>query len=105
MYSAILIAIMSIVTLMIRALPFFIFKGDKELPSTLLYLQKVLPMASMAMLVVYCLKSVSFIAYPYGLPEIISCAVIVILQWVKGNTILTILIGTFLYMFLVQCIF
>lgn len=104
-YSAVLIAVMSLVTLALRALPFLIFNGKQQLPSTLVYLQKVLPMASMAMLVVYCLKNVSLVQYPYGIPEGIACLVIVVLQFLKKNTILSILVGTFLYMFLLQYIF
>lgn len=105
MYSVVLIVIMSVVTLCIRAFPFLVFNGKQALPSALEYLQKVLPMASMTMLVVYCLKSVQLFYYPYGIPEAVSCIVIVVLQWWKENTILSILAGTFLYMFLVQCLF
>lgn len=79
MYSVVLIVIMSVVTLCIRAFPFLVFNGKQVLPAALEYLQKVLPMASMAMLVVYCLKSVEIFSYPYGIPEAVSCIVIVVL--------------------------
>lgn len=61
MYSVVLIVIMSVVTLCIRAFPFLVFNGKQALPAALEYLQKVLPMASMNMLVVYCLKSVDIL--------------------------------------------
>ena len=41
----------------------------------------------MAVLVVYCLKGITPLAYPYGLPELISVAVVVGLHLWKGNTL------------------
>ena len=101
--ALIMVAVVSCITLLIRFLPFGVFRGHT--PQVVLYLGQVLPYAIMGMLVVYCLKSVQLFSYPYGIPEAVSCIVIVVLQWWKENTILSILAGTFLYMFLVQCLF
>ena len=59
----------------------------------------------MGMLVVYCLKEVSVIAYPYGIPELIAIAVVAALHVWKRNTLLSILCGVVSYMLLVQLVF
>ena len=59
----------------------------------------------MAMLVVYCLKGVSFLSAPYGIPEAIAVAVVVGLYIWKRSTLLSILAGTLCYMALVQFVF
>ena len=55
-YSALLVAVMSIVTILLRAAPFLVFK--KKAPAYVMYLGKVLPAAIIGMLVVYCLKDI-----------------------------------------------
>ena len=57
MKSALLIAVMSIVTLLLRALPFAVFR--KQTPPYISYLGQVLPPAIIGMLVVYCLKDIA----------------------------------------------
>lgn len=69
------------------------------------YLGAVLPAAIMAVLVVYCLKGVTPLAYPYGLPEFFSVALVVVLHLWKGNTLASIALGTVCYMVLVQGVF
>jgi branched-subunit amino acid transport protein AzlD len=69
------------------------------------YLGKVLPPAVIGMLVIYCLKAVSITSYPYGLPEFISVAVVILLHVWKRNNLLSIGVGTVLYMVLVQAVF
>lgn len=88
-----------------RAIPFLIFRGKKEIPQTIRYLGRVLPPAVIGMLVVYCLKGVSVLAYPYGLPELIAVAAVVALHVWKRNNLLSIGVGTVLYMFLIQAVF
>ena len=58
-----------------------------------------------AMLVVYCFKGVSILTFPYGLPEIISICIVVILHLWKRQMLISITGGTVLYMVLVQTIF
>ena len=69
------------------------------------YLGKVLPFAIIAMLMVYCLKGTSLLEWPYGLPELIAVAAVVVLHLWKKNTLLSIGVGTVLYMLLVQFVF
>lgn len=100
--SLMLIAVMAGVTILLRFLPFLLF--SKGTPRAVLYLGEVLPRAIMAMLVVYCLKGVSVISSPYGIPELIAVLMVVILHKWKHNTLLSILAGTLCYMFLVQVV-
>ena len=57
------------------------------------------------MLVVYCFKSTSFLTWPYGLPELISGAFVVLAHKWKHNLLLSIGGGTILYMVLIQAVF
>ncbi|MBS4764270.1 MAG: AzlD domain-containing protein, partial [Brachyspira sp.] len=43
--------------------------------------------------------------YPYGIPELISIAIIIILHIIKRNVLISIGVGTVIYMILVQTIF
>lgn len=99
------ILVIAAVTLLIRALPFLIFKGNKPIPKFVLYLGKVLPYAVIGMLVVYCLKDVEVLSGSYGLPELISILVIFVLHKFKRNLLLSIAGGTITYMMLVQYVF
>lgn len=102
-HSLLLIAVMSVVTILLRFLPFLLI--SKNTPKAVLYLGEVLPRAIMAMLVVYCLKNVSLVSAPYGIPEAVCVLLVVILHKWKHNTLLSILTGTVCYMVLVQGIF
>ena len=103
MNAAVLIAIMAIVTMLLRFLPFIIF--TKNPPEYISYLGKVLPAALIGMLVIYCLKDVSVVDAPHGLPELIAALAVVGLQVWKRNSLLSILAGTVVYMLLVQLVF
>lgn len=105
LHSALLIAVMSLVTIGLRFLPFLIFGENRKTPDLIAYLGQVLPYAIMGMLVVYCLKGISFAASPYGLPELLGCAAVVLLHLWKRNTLLSIGGGTVCYMLLVQLVF
>ena len=98
------VGVISAVTILLRFLPFLIF-GNRETPRFVLYLGKVLPFAVMGMLCVYCLKGVSFMAFPFGIPEALSVILVVLLHLWKRNTLLSIIGGTACYMLLVQLVF
>ena len=104
-YLFLTIVIISAVTAALRFLPFVLFSGGKKTPRIVLYLGKVLPFAIMAMLVVYCLKSVSLLSYPFGLPELIGAIIVVLLHIWKRNSLLSIAGGTVCYMLLIQLVF
>ncbi len=103
-HSALIVATASIITMILRMLPFWVF-GTHRTPRYIVYLGKVLPFATMGMLVVYCLKGISFISSPYGLPELIACLLVVLVHVWRRNTLISILAGTLSYMLMVQLIF
>lgn len=103
--SFITFAIIALITAIIRLSPFLLFPEYKETPKYVQYLSKVLPSTIIAMIVIYCLKDVSFLAYPYGAAEIIAIIAIAILHLWKGNTLLSIGGGTLIYMILIQNVF
>ena len=99
------IAVCALVTAGLRFLPFLIFGENRKTPGIVAYLGKVLPFAIMGMLVVYCLKDVSITSTPFGIPEAIGCAAVAALHVWKRNTLLSIGIGTVVYMILEQFVF
>lgn len=103
MKSAILIAVMAVVTIMLRCLPFLVFR--KQTPKYISYLGKVLPSAIIGMLVIYCLKDVTLSVSPFGIPELIATACVVGMQIWKRNSLISILSGTVIYMLIVQLVF
>ena len=102
--TVIIIAICVACTFLERALPFLIFRG-KEVPSVVKYLGKVLPMAIMATLIIYCIKGISFVSMVGWVPYLIACGVTVLLHLWKSNTFLSIFGGTACYMILIQLVF
>ena len=102
-HSAILVAVMSLVTILLRFLPFLVFR--KKVPPCITYLGRVLPPAIIGMLVIYCLKDTVITSAPFGLPELIAGVMVVLLQAWKRNALLSILCGTIVYMLLLQLVF
>ena len=105
LHAALMVAVTAAVTITLRFLPFLIFGGEKKTPPYISYLGKVLPYAIMGMLVVFCLKNVSILSAPHGIPELIAGAVTVGLHIWKRNTLISIVAGTVCYMLLVQLVF
>jgi branched-subunit amino acid transport protein AzlD len=99
------IAVCALVTAALRFLPFLVFGENRKTPDIVAYLGKVLPFAIMGMLVVYCLKDVTFRSAPFGIPESIGCAVVAALHIWKRNTLLSIGASTVIYMLLIQFVF
>ena len=104
-YAIAMIAVIALVTAALRFLPFFIFRGNRTTPKYVEYLGKVLPYAIMGMLVVYCLKGISFTALENWVPYLVASATVVLLHLWKRNTLLSIISGTVCYMLLVQAVF
>ena len=105
LHAALMIAVIALVTAALRFLPFLIFGENRKTPPIIEYLGKVLPFAIMGMLVIYCLKDISLLRFPYGLPELLACAAVVVLHVWKRNSLLSIGGGTVCYMLLVQLVF
>lgn len=101
--NIVIIFVIAFITFLTRALPFIVFSNKKSL--IIEYLGKVLPYSIMAMLVVYCLKDVDFLSGYYGISEIIAVFSVVFLHINQRNTLLSIVIGTIIYMICIQYIF
>lgn len=101
--SAVTIGAVVLGTMATRFLPFLVFPKGKTPPKFVQYLGKVLPCAAIGLLVVYCFKDVAS-SGTYGIPEILSVLLIIVLHKWKKNTLLSIG-GTALYMLLVQTVF
>ena len=100
-YPLAVIGVIAVVTWALRAFPFLLF-GNRPLPKGIRYLGKALPPAIMTVLVIYCLRDISFSQSPFGIPELAACALVVILQAVRKNMYLSIIAGTVCYMALIR---
>ena len=99
------IVIVVLGTMATRFLPFIIFNSKAKTPAYVQYLDKVLPSATMSLLVVFSLRYVDLSGVYHGMPDIIAVAVTALLHLWKGNMFLSIGGGTILYMVLVQQVF
>lgn len=99
------IAVMAAVTFLTRALPFLLFDRGDHPPRIVLYLGQVLPPAIIAMLIVYCLKGVSFTSPAGWVPSLLAGLTALVLHLWKKNDLISIFGATVLYMVLVQGVF
>ena len=103
--ALILLAAIAVATFSTRALPFLLFPPHKKTPAFVQYLGKMLPYATIGMLVIYCLKDVSLVTGSHGIPEAIAMLAITLVHLWKHNILLSVGGGTLFYMFLVQFVF
>ncbi len=92
-------------TMLTRFLPFLLFPAGKPTPKLVQKLGRILPAAVFGLLIVYCLKNVSFLSGSHGLPELISIALVTALHLWKRQALLSIAAGTVCYMLLIQFVF
>ena len=104
-HAMIILLVIGFVTLMTRILPVLIFGRGEKVPDYILYLGKSVPFTAMGLLIVYCLKDVPIREVPHGLPELIALSVVSGTYLWKRNSILSVVIGTAIYMLLVQAVF
>lgn len=100
-----LVVLMTVITFGSRLLPFLLFGRGKQPPGWVVYLGKYLPPAMIALLVVYCVRDITFTALGGWLPYLVAGAAVVLLQWKTKNDLVSIFTGTALYMVLVQGVF
>ena len=101
-----MLAVMSAVVILLRALPFLVFRGERrKLPPLLDYLGKVLTAAAIAMLCVYSYAGLADFSHPeyrrllLALP---ATAVTIALHLLARNPMLSICGGTACYMLLLH---
>ena len=102
LHAALVVAICAGITLLTRALPFMFFGGKRGIPRLVSALGKTLPSAIMAALVVYCLKGVPFGTFTDGAKQLVAAGAVVALHLWKRSTLLSIGVGTALYMILIR---
>ena len=101
-YISMVIAVMAIVTIALRFLPFIVFDHGEQLPEWITYLGKVLPPAILSMLLVYCLRNINLVEGNHGFPEVIWVGIAMLIHNWKRNTLLSIGVSTLLYMIIMQ---
>lgn len=102
LHSILLIAITSVVTFALRAVPFILFGGERKMPPLVQKVADKLPPAIMAVLVIYCLKD-SLLSIGAGtLATGIAVVTVVVLHLWKRNTLLSIFAGTAIYMLCIR---
>lgn len=99
------VAMVILGTMTTRFVPFIIFRDNKPTPKIIQYLGKVLPSAVFGLLIIYCLKGISLTSGSYGLPELISICVVIVLHLWRRQMLISIAGGTICYMLLVQLVF
>lgn len=100
-----IIIVTSLCTFATRFLPFALFGGNRKVPQIVQYLGNILPAAVIAILVVYCLRSINITVISNVLPQLIAVALVTTLHIWKRNNLLSIGAGTIVYMVLVQVVF
>ena len=97
------------VTVLLRSLPFLLFREGKPLPPVVTYISKMLSPAIIALLTIYCfgghLQERVPAEHGFGIAELSAAIVVVGLQLWKRNPLLSILAGTAVYMIFIQKIF
>lgn len=101
LYPILMIAVAALVTWLTRAIPFLVF-GKRQLPGMVVYLGEVLPPAIMVILVIYCLRNISFASPPYGLAELAACGGVCLSHKLLKNMYVSIILGTVCYMLLLR---
>ena len=88
------------ITFFLRAFPFLVFHGEKQMPEWLERLGQVLPSAIMAVLIVYCLKDVATDLRGLAIPRFLAVGIVAATYKWKHQTLLSITAGTAGYMIL-----
>ena len=87
--SIAIIAVCAACTFLERWLPWLLF-GRRAVPKVVEYLGKILPMAVMVSLLVYCLRGMQFSSAGAWVPQVIAVGVTAGLHWWRRNTLLSI---------------
>lgn len=98
-----IVVLASLATVLTRIIPYFLgkrFSKNRILDD----LSKVLPTASFALLVVYAFQDVSLGSVSSYLPALVSAIVVVAISWKTENFLLSIFVGSGIYIFIVNLI-
>lgn len=93
-------------TILTRFLPYILFPSGRETPAFVRYLGRYLGPAVFGLLVVYCLRNVSFSSGgTFGIPEAAAITAVTVTFLWKRSMLISMASGTILYMVLVQTFF
>lgn len=95
--------VFALIILATRAFPFVLF-SRREPPALLRFIERFIPSAVIAILVVYCLKDIDWALWPSGIRELAAIALVIALHAWKKNAMLSIFGGTAFYMILLSAI-
>ena len=95
------IAIMASITFLTRVFPFLFFRKG-ETPEFIIFIGKYIPPTLITILVIYCLKDISFEIIPYSCNELIAVVMVIVLHLRLRNSLVSIFGATLIYMFLIQ---
>lgn len=101
-YAILVILLMGLVTFGLRAFPFLVFRGERELPKLMKDLGDILPASVMAVLIIYCLKDAPADFMEVGIWQLIGIAVTAVSYKLKRSTFLSLVLGTACYMILLR---
>lgn len=100
--TILLIAVAAVVTFVLRAIPFVVFSGNREMPPFIKRIADLMPAAIMAVLVIYCIKGDIAALSMNSAVTAVSVLVVVVLHLWKRNILLSIFGGTAVYMMLLR---
>lgn len=107
--TMLIILVIALGTFLTRSLPFILFPDGRPIPKYVSYLGNTLPFAMIGLLVIYCIRNISFTGIFEGtatcIPTAIAILTIIVLHKWKESTLLSIVGGTIVYMILVQNVF
>ena len=96
------VLICALATIFTRFCAFLLFPDGRKVPAFIVWLRDKLPVASMAMLIIYCLKGVSFAGPGGWIPPIAAVVITAFLHAWKKQIVLSIIGGTAVYMILIR---
>lgn len=89
------------VTYLTRAVPFLFFRNKTDMP-VLKFLQAYIPPMTMVIMVIYCIKDVSFTKIPFGIDVTLGILTTAVLHIKTNNPLISIFSGTAVYMALMR---
>lgn len=101
--AIILIGTASLATILSRSLPFILLNKHRN-NKYIVYLGKVLPYSIIGLLMVYSIKDITLMAMPFGLPEVIAVILTALIHRLFRNNLISIGLGTAIYLIIVNII-
>ena len=95
------IVLLALVTQLVRSLPFILFPEHRPLPNWMNYFASKLPFASIGLLLIYALRT-PLLTNQWPVAEALTLGTITLVHGWWRNTLLSIAIGVFVYLVLVN---